>query len=80
MEKCSPIGGDNGVAADVDAFGFGLAAHFGKRRLVLLLLEDTTHSVLFGTLFFSLNCATMCFFCLSDFSRNTNGFVRVVAF
>lgn len=61
-EPCSPVGGDNRVAADVDAFGFGLAAHFGKRGLVFLLLEDTTHSVLSGTLFFFSNCATMCLF------------------
>lgn len=41
-----PIGGDDRVAADVDAFGFGLAANFGEGRLVLLFLNDPTHSLL----------------------------------
>lgn len=49
----SPIGGDDGVAADVDVFGFGLAANFGKGRLVLLFLKDSTHSLLCLDIFLS---------------------------
>lgn len=48
-----PIGGDDGVAADVDVFGFGLAANFGKGRLVLLFLKDSTHSLLCLDIFLS---------------------------
>lgn len=48
----SPIGGDDGVAADVDVFGFGLAVNFGKGRLVLLFLKDSTHSLICLDLFF----------------------------
>lgn len=47
----SPIGSDDGVAADVDAFGFGLAANFGKGRPVLLFLKNSAHSLLFVDLF-----------------------------
>lgn len=48
----SPIGGDDGVAPDVDMFGFGLPANFGKRRFVLLFLNNPTHSLLW-LIFFS---------------------------
>lgn len=48
----SPIGGDDGVAANVDVFGFGLAVNFGKGRLVLLFLKDSTHSLICLDLFF----------------------------
>lgn len=38
-----PVCGDDGVAFDVDAFGFGLLAHAVEGGFVLLLLEGACH-------------------------------------
>lgn len=50
----SPIGSNDRVAADIDAFGFRLAVNFRKGRPVLLFLKDSTHSLLSLDFFFFL--------------------------
>lgn len=38
-----PMGGDDGVAGDVETFGFGLLFDSWERGLVFLFLEFSTH-------------------------------------
>ena len=43
MGKKLPVRGDDGVAFDIDPFGFGFLTYAGKGRFVLFLLERSRH-------------------------------------